>query len=594
MRKQQTSAERVTLEVMEPKGVLFDPKREGLSNPRLNDLNGKTIALMSIHVDSLRQFGSELFFETLAEMLKERYPTIKFIFTQSFGSPNAKINADEICAQCDAWVEGVKEAITQGRRDVGVFMERAGKPGVSICSEVLVPAKRALADLNGMPAARLVAVPATDYCTAKRDPVLMKGVVAAAIDDIIKALTDPLTEEEKRDFEMEYDYSNKIFTGANYSEANEKFQEYCAENHLSDGLAVTPPTPEAVEWMLSGTSYPRDKVIGLMYPKKGMATVEKIAICAVMSGAKPEYLPVIIAMIETITAKNFNQFHIVNEILPVFYISGPIIKELGINNKIGYLAPGHRINSSIGRTILMCMISIGWRDMTIYSSPGGPGQQAAYAKTIIVENQDESPWESWAVQNGYGPDESIITACEDNGRTGFAGECMSNATFAERLAAVTRIFSRKSLLFSMIGLPKNAENVRHMIVLHPTMARQLVIAGFTKKSFIQYLYDKNVLDWDRMTEKEREQLKKELTDENEAAGNRMFVMSPDEVKPGMFREPFSSPDNVLMMVAGTGAGNSMVFQVITGSTAPHAEEVTEPRPYMNKVIHGATLTKYGQ
>jgi len=588
-----SAAQQVKLEVLEPKGVLSDPKREGLSNPRLTELNGKTIALMSIHVDDLRQFGSELFFEILADMLKERYPDMKFIFTQSFGSPNAKINADEICAQCDAWVEGVKEAITQGRRDVGVYMERAGKPGVSICSDVLVRSKRALADLNGMPAARLVDVPATDYCVAKRDPERMKGVVAAVIDDIIKALTDPLTEEEKRSFEMEYDYSNKVFTGASYFEANEKFQQYCEANHLTDGLAVTPPTPEAVEWMLSGTTYPRDKVIGLMYPKKGIATVEKIAISAVMAGAKPEYLPVIIAMIETITAKNFNQFHIVNEILPVFFISGPIVKELGINNKVGYLAPGYRINSTLGRSVLLCMINIGWRDMTIYASPGGPGQQAAYAKTIIVENQDESPWESWAEQNGYGPDESIVTACEDNGRTGFAGECMSNATFEERFEQLCRIFSRKALLFSRFGLPKNAENVRHMIVLHPAMAWQLANAGFTKQSLIQYLYDKNVLDWDRMTEQEREKLKKELEEEFVAAGNKMFGMSPDEVKPGLHREPFSAPENVLVMVAGSGAGNSMVFQAITGSTAPHAEEVEVPRPYMNTVIRGAALTKYG-
>ena len=557
-------------------------------------MNGKTIALMSIHVDALQQFGSELFLETLAAMLKEKYPTIKFVRFQSFGSPNARMNADEIAAACDGWVEGVKEAITQGRRDVGVFMERAGKPGVSICSEVLLPSKRALADLNGMPPARLVAVPATDYCTAKREPELMKAVVAAAFDDIVKALTDPLTDAEKNVSDIQYNYTNKTFTGASYAEANEKFQQYCADNHLSDGLAVIPPTKEAVEWMLSGTSYPRDKVIGLMYPKKGMATVDKIAICAVMSGAKPEYLPVIITMIETITAKDFNQFHIVNEILPIFFISGPIIKELGINNKIGYLAPGHRINSSIGRTILMCMINIGWRDMTIYASPGGPGQPAAYANQIVVENQDESPWESWAEQNGYGPEESIITACEDNGRSGFAGECMSNATFAERLGQVTRIFSRKSLLFSAFGMPKDGQNVRHMVVLHPTMARQLTNAGFTKRSFVQYLYDKNVLDWDRMTEQEHAQLKKELAEENEIAGNKVFVMSPDEVKPGMHREPFSVPEHVLVMVAGSGAGNSMVYQAITGSTAAHAEEVTEPRPFMNKVIHGATLTKYGR
>jgi hypothetical protein len=588
MSKEKTAADQVTLEILEPKGVLSNLKREGLSNPRLTDLNGKTIALMSIHVDALRQLGSELFFEILAEQLKERYPTIKFIFTQSFGSPNAVINADEICAQCDAWVEGVKEAITQGRRDVGVFMERAGKPGVSICSEVLLSAKRALADLNGMPAARLVTVPATDYCVAKREPELMKGVVAAVIDDIIKALTAPLTEEEMRSYEIEYDYSNKIFTGANYFEANEKFQEYCAVNHLSDGLALIPPTKEAVEWMLSGTSYPRDKVIGLMYPKKGIATVEKIAISAVMAGAKPEYLPVIIAMIETITAKNFNQFHIVNEILPAFFISGPIIKELGINNKIGYLAPGHRINSTLGRSVLLCMINIGWRDMTIYSSPGGPGQQAAYAKTIIVENQDESPWESWAEQNGYGPEESIVTACEENGRTGFAGECMSNATYSERLAAVTKIFNSSSPMLTMMGSPRSTENIRYMMVLHPTMARQLANAGFTKQSFIQYLHDKNTIDWDKMTEEEREKLRKDV------AANKIPGLSLEDLKPGLLREPFKEGSQVLIMVAGTGAGNSMVITAMTGSTAPHAEEVEEPRPYMNTVIRGAALTKYGR
>jgi hypothetical protein len=126
------------------------------------------------------------------------------------------------------------------------------------------------------------------------------------------------------------------------------------------------------------------------------------------------------------------------------------------------------------------------------------------------------------------------------------------------------------------------------------MARQIANAGYTKKSLIEYLYNKNVLDWDRMTDSEREQLRKELTEENEVAGNKMFVMSPDEVRPGMHREPFSAPENVLLMVAGSGAGNSIVFQTVTGSTAPHAEEVTVPRPFMNKVIHGATLTKHGR
>ena len=197
--------------------------------------------------------------------------------------------------------------------------------------------------------------------------------------------------------------------------------------------------------------------------------------------------------------RTFNQFHIVNEILPVIFISGPIIKELGINNKAGYLAPGHRINSTIGRALLLCMISIGWRDMTIYASPGGPGRPAAYANYFIPENQDENPWESWAAQNGYGPDESIITVCEATSEIRGPGEVMSNADFEERLAQISKIFSRKSDLFGTFGMPVNGENIRHMVVLHPTMARQIANAGYSKQGFVKNLYDRNVLDYATMT-----------------------------------------------------------------------------------------------
>jgi hypothetical protein len=274
-------------------------------------------------------------------------------------------------------------------------MERAGRPGVSICVDVLRRAKEAGQDLYGMPRVRLVTVPSTEYNAAKEDVSLMDAVVDGCIDEIIDALTRPLTEEEKRSFDLTVDESPKTFTGGSYSEAYETFMEYCMDEHLGDGLALAPPTKEAVEWMLSGTTYPRDKVIGLMEPKLGRATVEKIAIASVMAGAKPEWLPVIIAIIETITDPGFNQFHIVNEILPAIFISGPIVKELGLNNKVGYLAPGTRANSAIGRAVLMCMITIGWRDMTIYASPGGAGRPAAYANIFVAENQEESPWESW-------------------------------------------------------------------------------------------------------------------------------------------------------------------------------------------------------
>ena len=583
-------SQQVSLEILEPRGVLEDPKREGLFAPRLSDLNGKTIALMGINIPVFHS-SSEPFFEVVEKRLRERYPQVKILRMNSFGTPiDPPEKAYEVAEKCDAWLEGVKDSHTQGRHDAGVCMERAGRPGVSICVDVLRRAKEAGQDLYGMPKVRIVTVPATDYNSAKDDPQLMERVVDGCIDDIIEGLTKPLTEEEKRSFDLTFDESPKTFTGGSYSEAYEKFIEYCMEGHLGDGLALAPPTKEAVEWMLGGTTYPRDKVIGLMEPKRGKATVEKIAIAAVMAGAKPEWLPVIIAIVETLTDPGFNQFHIVNEILPAIFISGPIVKELGLNNKVGYLAPGTRANSAIGRAVLMCMITIGWRDMTIYASPGGAGRPAAYANIFVAENQEESPWESWAEQNGCRPEESVITACEFLGNYGGPAEIVGYADFDGKLAALTRMFGRKGSAFAS-GLPPFAAGVRLMLVMHPTLARQLAARGFTKQSLIQYLYDRNVIDYDRMSEEERASLREELRLEGLLG---RATMRPEDVKPGLHREPFSKPEHLMVFVSGSGSGQTDLYYTSTGSTAGIAEGIYGQRPWMTKVIHGAALTRYGK
>jgi hypothetical protein len=570
----------VTIEILEPHGELAFPERQGLSAPRLRDLNGKKIAIMAMFQDSMA------FFDTIKSMLKDKYPAVEFVHF-SYGVPNSPDISAEIANKCDAWIDGVKASETGSRHDTGARLEKRGCPGVSIVSDVVIKAKKLLVDINGMPTCRVLAVPAVDYLVAKTDPQLMKTVAEAAFDHIHNALISPLTKEEMEVENFSYDYSPKKFTGSDYSEAIEKFQQYCAENFMTDGLPVVPPTREAVDRMLAGTSYPPDKEIGLMFPKQGRATVEKIAISAVMAGAKPEYLPVIIAMIETITAKDFNQYHIVNEILPITFISGPIIEEIGLNNEVGYLAPGHRTNATIGRAMLMCMINIGWRRMDVYSSPGGPGQPAAYANYIIPENQKASPWESYAVSNGFKPEESIVTICEGIFISRGPSETLSMAGFEDKLEQMRGMFSPSAGVFGFFGMPQNGSDMRHMIAIHPTFARQLANAGFTRESFIKWLHDKNTINWDRMNEDERKAFR-EMVAEGKVIGIR-----PEDCKPGLYREPFAEPSDVAVIVAGTGAGGVIVFQTPAGSTA-NVEDVKVTRPYMHKVIRGATLTKYGR
>ena len=580
----------VSIEILEPRGVLADPKRVGLSVPRLDTLDGKTIALMSINIPGRYGASADPFFDVLQRKLLESYPTAKFLRMDSFGTPVAPPSrALEVAAQCDAWIEGIKDSHSQARHDAGVCMEQAGKPGVSLSVDVLVRAKQANQDINGMPAVRIAAIPAAEYCAAKYNDAAMEKVVDGCIDDIIAKLTDPLTEEEKRSFDISPDYGNKVFEGGSYAEAYEKFLEFCDENHIGDGLALAPPTPEAVDWMMTGTTYPRDKVIGMMEPKLGYATVEKIAIASVMAGAKPEWLPVIIAIIETLTDPGFNQFHIVNEILPAIFISGPIVKELGINNKVGYLAPGFRANSAIGRAVLMCMITIGWRDMTIYASPGGPGRPAAYANIFVAENQEDSPWESWAEQNGFGPDESVVTACEFINEARGPAESLGYGSVQERLDTVADLFGRNSPIFGNYGLPRFANGVRHMLVMHPSLARQIADLGYTKQGFIEYVYRKNAIDYDKMTEDEREALREELRKDN--AVGRM-ALTPGDVKPGLRREPFSQPEHLMVFVAGAGSGNTNLYETSSGSSSGFIGSASIP--WMTKVIRGAALTKYGR
>ena len=67
---------------------------------------------------------------------------------------------------------------------------------------------------------------------------------------------------------------------------------------VTDGLPVVPPTRERVERMLAGTSRDRSEIVGAVAPNYGRATVEKVAVNAVMAGCRPDYLPVVLAAVE--------------------------------------------------------------------------------------------------------------------------------------------------------------------------------------------------------------------------------------------------------------------------------------------------------
>ena len=82
--------------------------------------------------------------------------------------------------------------------------------------------------------------------------------------------------------------------------------EFLFDRGLTDGLPVVPPTETRVLRMLEGTSRAATDVVAHVPPNLAPATVEKIAINAVMAGCRPEYLPVVIAAVEAACTDDFN------------------------------------------------------------------------------------------------------------------------------------------------------------------------------------------------------------------------------------------------------------------------------------------------
>jgi hypothetical protein len=108
-----------------------------------------------------------------------------------------------------------------------------------------------------------------------------------------------------------------------FSEVNELFYQ----RGWTDGLPIVPPTVERVKEMMKGADLSTEFVVGVLDPMGGQATIEKIAVNAVMAGCRPEYMPVLVAGVEAIANPDFDLRGIATTTspdTPMLIINGPI------------------------------------------------------------------------------------------------------------------------------------------------------------------------------------------------------------------------------------------------------------------------------
>ena len=259
----------------------------------------------------------------------------------------------------------------------------------------------------------------------------------------------------------------------------EDVHEAMFDRGWTDGLPVVPPTTERVAAMLSGTTRSADEIVAVVAPNLAEATVEKLAINAVMAGCAPEYLPVVIAALEAICTDEFNIHGVLATTMgvgPIFVVNGPIRRDIGMNSGINVLGQGNRANSTIGRAVQLCVRNIGG------GAPGGIDRAAqgnpGKLGLCFAEDEEGSPWESMAVEKGFDPSTSTITA--------FCGE--GPRLMLDQVSRTPESLTR-SLAKMMLSTvtPRIVMGMDAMLVLSPEHAERYREAGWSKAQFREAL-----------------------------------------------------------------------------------------------------------
>ncbi len=233
------------------------------------------------------------------------------------------------------------------------------------------------------------------------DPVTGEPIM----EEIINALTQPLTEAEKNFKPVKRPEQPRLVEPD--MEAN--LHRLFLENGWTDGLPIVLPTEERVAEMLTGTDHSPDEYVGMMsvttHEERLQYTVEKCAVIAVMAGARPEHFPVILALGASgrpsmpSSTTSFASMMVVN---------GPIRNEIGMNSGLGALSPINYANSVIGRA--WTLMSINFGDVR----PGATftasiGTTINYNNMCCAENEEMSVWKPFHVRKGYKAEESTVS-----------------------------------------------------------------------------------------------------------------------------------------------------------------------------------------
>ena len=285
---------------------------------------------------------------------------------------------------------------------------------------------------------------------------------------VIADLTNPAQAEEQLTGWRHPALRERIAASGSLAEINDRF----LSNGWTDGLPIVPPTESEVAAMLRGTSRAPDTVVTETFRPEGRRiTVEMVAINAVVAGARPEYLPVILSTASVFGDIQFESMtRSVNSFAFAQLVSGPISREIDMAGGLNALGPGHRANATIGRTLNLMLRTLGGAQLGINATPAqGSAVSWAFA---FAENEEGSPWQPFHVDLGYEASDSVVSI--------LLGGWAHNGNYyygdLDDVASTLQDFE----------IPQTGA----LLMLTEKRAQHLAAEGFTKQAVVEYLHER--------------------------------------------------------------------------------------------------------
>jgi hypothetical protein len=267
--------------------------------------------------------------------------------------------------------------------------------------------------------------------------------------------------------------------------------EFCYEQGWTDGLPVVPPAPDKVAAAIDATGRAPREVVCRYAERRRDVTVEHVAVNAVMAGCRPEYTPVVVAIIEAVGSDD--GLHALNATTGGsalgFVVNGPVRAELGMNWRGNVLGPGNRANSTIGRAVRLVQINAlgsvpgagneGAADARPVLDRATMGQPGKYAGYHIVENEEDFPsLLPVHIERGFAPDQSVVTVFGTGGHVQWSVHHEATA---------------REVVGTLVHYMVHSGNLRRagfcVVVIPPETAEIFVRDGWAKADIRRALYE---------------------------------------------------------------------------------------------------------